>query len=109
MKTRTTFSKDWSKYQEIIFSTTAGGVFPSHQLAKSFLVSRRLLDIDAVEVEPLTFSRFVRAVVINFSAINYWRLIRMLWKLGFIKTKEGNQFCWKDLTLKFWEKRGDEQ
>lgn len=88
--------------QEVMFRNVGGTVVPTQPWPQAFVVSRCLLDRDAVEVRPLTFTGFFQAVGRNFVTMNFWRLCWTLRGLGFLKTEECCYYRWRDLTLRFW-------
>jgi len=84
------------------FTTMRGVNVPAQPWPQVFYVSRQLLTFDAIEVRPLTVSGLVKGVGRNFITMNYWRLLRALYLLGFLPTEELAKFSWRTFTPYFW-------
>jgi len=90
------------QYDIVEFKRIDDRLVPDHKLAKYMMVSPMFFDWPQLEIQPLTLSRFVRAVVVNFYQINIWRTVRLLWKIGFLDTMEGNKILVSDWRWDFW-------
>lgn len=81
--------KKWFKTFEL--KNLDGRVVPNQPFPPVFFISDELFDIAAYKIRPLTFSNFIRSIARNFISMNYWRLMNLLWKLGFLNTKLAEQ------------------
>lgn len=84
-----------------------GPLYVSYLPSIRFFVSRSSIANHAFTVEPLTISRFIRAVVVNLFLLNYWKLIRFLvWRCDAFATEENMLVSWKEfkpfLGVKRW-------
>jgi len=89
-------------YDEVIFTTVDKGIYPNKQFAASFFISECFFDRLDVALMPLTLGRFIRACIRNSMVEMHWRILRTLYKAGFIDIPEGAAFHWKYFRLNFW-------
>lgn len=77
-------------------------IVPMQPWPQTFYVSRSLMQMDAVEIRPLTVTGLVKGLGRNLVTINWWRLCWLLRGLGLLSTGEGACYRWSDLTFRFW-------
>lgn len=77
-------------------------VVPTHPWPQTFYISHYVIERDAVEVRPLTFTGIIKGAGRNLVTMTFWRLCWTLRGLGFLKTDECCYYRWRDLTLRFW-------
>ena len=71
-----------------------------------FIVSRHMLMYDAVELRPLTITGIVKGLATNLVTINYWRILRVLRRVGFLTTIPGMELSLRDWRWAFWRTYG---
>jgi len=84
------FSEDMVDGKKIIHCT-------NRQLVRKFVVSNYFAISNTWEIQPLTLSRLVRSIAFNFVQMNYWRFMRLMNRVGILRTPEGHIMSWKDL------------
>jgi hypothetical protein len=85
------------KHVLIFQETVEGSLYVTHHPSIKFFVSRSVQWEREFLVEPLTVSRFLRAIAVNFVVLNYWKFIRVLvWRLHAFELNEGSQILWRD-------------
>jgi len=67
-----------------------------------FVVTHHMLMQDAFEVRPLTVTALIKGIVGNFVAMNYWRVLRVLRRLGFLTTEPACELSLRDWCWAFW-------
>lgn len=87
---------------EFKFINIGGVFFPQQPWPQAFHISAEIFEMHAYEVRPLTVTGFVRGVSRNFVTMNWWRLLFLLWRVGFLVTEEGSKPCVADWRWKFW-------
>ena len=93
---------------EFVDDRLRGGIYPDHQLAKTFLVSQVFTDMDSIEVQPLTITRLIKAICANFLRVNGWRIARVLKDIGFLNTQKGDMLQFrKDWRWDFWNVKAE--
>lgn len=85
------------KYMLTFRETIKGSLYVTHHPSIKFFVSRSIQWEREFLVEPLTVSRFIRAIAVNLVVLNYWKMIRLLvWRLHAFELSEGAQIAWRD-------------
>jgi len=92
-------------YNEVVFNKVSGRCVPCNPWPQSFFITNTLFNIDAVVVRPLTVTGLIKGVGKNFITMNYWRILWVLWRMGFFTTKASEVFSWSHFTWKFWLRR----
>ena len=57
------------KYETLLFRTVEEKIYPDKQLVSVFLISDHLMEMNCVEVRPLTIDHLVYALVRNFTSV----------------------------------------
>jgi len=89
----------------VTFKIVEGREVPCHPWPQVFYVSREFLEINGVELRPLTITGLVKGVGKNFISMNYWRFMRLLNKIGFLDAPEAHPLSWKHWRWRFWRPR----
>ena len=89
-------------FKEVRFVQLNGCHVPLQPWPQCFFISRELLEMDAVEVRPLTLTGLMKGVAKNFVTMNFWRMCWYLRKAGFLTTPIGSQFSIRDWQWRFW-------
>lgn len=93
------------RLESIEFRTTSTGVVPVKPWPQVFYVASYLMNKPLMEIRPLTLTGLLKGLGKNFITMNWRRLMRLLFKAGFLTTKEGAMMRWHDFTLRFWVTR----
>jgi len=92
--------------KEVVFKGVHGMYVPCRPWPQAFYVSRFLCETNAIEVRPLTLTGLAKGVAKNFVTMNWWRLLFLLRKAGFLDTTEGCQLSLRDWRWDFWRTPG---
>jgi len=91
------------KYEYLTMTRFDSGVIlPDKQLVKYFLIDGFSYH-SYTKCYPLTMGNFFRLLLSNYLTICKWATVRLLYKLGFVRIKEGEAFTLSNLTWKFWQ------
>ena len=72
------------KREVIIFKKMDGVYVPLQPWPQRFFVSNEFIDIDMMELRPLTITNIFKSIIINFITMNHWRFCYVLYKAGFL-------------------------
>lgn len=95
------------KLGDSLYLRNVGGIlYVTHLPSIRFFVSGAYMMQDFFVVEPLTVSRFVRAVAANLFLLNYWRVLRILvWRFNAFELKDGDKITWSRFRPYLWLRR----
>ena len=83
------FPKRGNGYDVVTMSYVEDRIIADHNLAKRYFVSRAMLESNSFEVQPLTLSRLIGAVVMNFGRMSTVRFYRTLRKANMLDIEQG--------------------
>ena len=85
--------------KQATFTNVQGMWVPTQPWPQVFYVSRELMATDTLVLRPLTISSLLRGIGRNLISINYWRLMVVLYWLGFLEVQEHERLHWGGFNL----------